>query len=93
MSRFGLYLLLCFIVLHTSKSVHLPTPAGGSENCTDNDIRLLGGNNEREGVVQICYKGVWGTVCDSHNATTWNNKSANVVCRQLGFLGLNQSNF
>ena len=70
----------------------MPILAGGSENCTDNDVRLLGGNDEREGVVQICYKGVWGTVCDSQYAITWNDNSANVVCRQLGFLELNQSN-
>lgn len=42
--------------------------------------------------MQICYKGVWGTVCDRQYATTWNDNSANVVCRQLGFLELNQSN-
>ena len=49
-------------------------------NCTDGDIRLVGGQTTNEGNVQICYSNVWGSVCDDY----WDTKDSNVVCRQLG---------
>ena len=48
--------------------------------CTHGDIRLAGGNTSLEGRVEVCYDGVWGTVCSSG----WANAEAGVVCRQLG---------
>ena len=50
-------------------------------NCTEGEIRLVGGQTEHEGRVEICVKGLWGTV--SHNG--WEGREATVVCRQLGY--------
>ena len=53
-----------------------------TESCSvEGSIRLLGGNSQREGTVEVCQNRVWGTVCDDQ----WGTPDAAVVCRQLGF--------
>ena len=48
----------------------------------EGDIRLVGGGHDSlEGRVEVCYSGVWGTVC----STEWGRGDAAVVCRQLGY--------
>ncbi len=49
--------------------------------CNDGDARLLNGTSPQSGRVEVCYDGVWGTVCSD----MWQAIDAGVVCRQLGF--------
>ena len=55
--------------------------ARGTECSTDGLIRLGGRSLARQGRVEICVEGRWGTVCD----TSWDSRDAAVACRQLGY--------
>lgn len=50
-------------------------------NCTNGDVRLMGGASDNEGRVEVCYGRTWGTVCDNG----WSHHDGNIVCRQLGY--------
>ena len=46
-------------------------------------VRLVGGQSNAEGTVEMCVNGVWGSVCDD----SWGKEEAAVVCQQLDFQG------
>ena len=52
-----------------------------TSNCADGSVRLHSAYNEWEGTVEVCISGVRGTVCDY----SWDSRSADVICRQLGY--------
>ena len=58
-----------------------PKPFCSYTDCTNGDIRLIGGSTSFEGRVEICYNNNWGTVCDDQ----WGTPDATVACRQLGY--------
>ena len=52
-------------------------------DCSDGDVRLVGGEYNNEGTVEVCFNNLWGLVSD----VGWNNTDALVVCNQLGYTG------
>ena len=64
----------CFYFL--LNDIHLKVHCSSSEA-----IRLMGGASTREGRVEVCMGGYWGTVCSDG----WSEEDALVVCRQAGY--------
>ena len=59
--------------------ISLPiTPAG---NVSEMSVRLLGGDDSQEGIVEIAFNGRWGMLCDDGFTDT----DAKSVCQSLGF--------
>ena len=65
----------------TNKKVILTlTEISSSSICTEGQLRLVGGSNSSEGRVEVCSRGMWGTI-----GGIFPESSAQVICRQLGF--------
>ena len=49
-------------------------------SCQADGMKLTGGKSDKNGRVEVCLNGVWGTVC----ADGWGVSDAFVACKQLG---------
>ena len=54
-------------------------------SCTEGNIRLVGGDDEFSGMIEVCRNGVFGVICDLN----FHIPDAVVVCRQA--FGANKS--
>ena len=73
--------LLCAPVSIQAELLHIIQYFFSIIECKEGEIRLAGGN-ESFGRVEICADGMFGSVCDDE----WDDRDAQVVCNQLGFL-------
>ena len=55
----------------------MPFPA----DCVDGEVRLMEGEFEWEGRLEICFGQRWGTV----GSDGWAQKTSEIVCRDLGY--------
>ena len=49
--------------------------------CVDGEVRLVEGETDWEGRVEMCVNGRWGTIGDSE----WTLANSHVVCNSLGY--------
>ena len=49
--------------------------------CANGEVRLFGTDVSYEGTLEVCFNGVWGTVCHDR----WDNTDATTVCNILGY--------
>ena len=54
-----------------------------ASTCDHGDVRMVGSNHARDigRYVEVCIRGAWERI----DGQSWNDTSASVICRQLGF--------
>ena len=49
--------------------------------CTNGEVRLVGGESEFEGRVEVCFNRRWGTI----SSDGWTQTNTHVLCNDLGY--------
>lgn len=68
-------------ILPIHPSIHSTDPALLSSDPYEGQLRLVDGNVQSTGLLEIYLHNQWGTVCSQG----FNDAAANSVCRQLGY--------
>lgn len=50
-------------------------------NCNEGKVRLVNGTLDREGRLEVCVNGLWGSVCPY----SFSKSAAHVACKQAGY--------
>ena len=67
--------------------VHSTDISTAFSECTDGDVRLMGGHTSSEGRVEVCINNAFGTVCDH----AFSSQEAQVVCSQVLGMDIDES--
>lgn len=68
--------------------VSVNKPVSDPGTCTDGQIRIVNGTIQQEGRAEVCFNGVWGSICQG----SWNGIDAYVFCKELGYKGPSNNN-
>ena len=68
--------MMMYIILHSAP-------------CKNGEVRLVEGESEKEGRLEICFDHRWGTV----SSDGWSETEAKVVCNDLGYELMNGKSF
>ena len=60
-------------------SIYICTILQCITDCVEGEVRLVGGDADSEGTIEVCTNSVWGLITDAG----WDENDAHVVCRQL----------
>ena len=53
----------------------------------EGSVRLVGGAQPHEGLVEMFLFGQWGTLCRPNYSYKWTLSNASTICQHLGYLG------